>query len=79
MAQARGTQYQFLPPICVDSEKRNTVKGLVDELGVKHEEIGVMKTMVKEYFANLFTYEVHEIDQDALRDVNRRVPSPGRR
>ena len=49
------------------------VKGLVDEYGVRHEEIGVMSLMVKEYFANLFTSEVHEVDQDILRDVNRRV------
>ena len=49
------------------------VKGIVDELGVRHEEVRVMNVMVNEYFANLFTSEVHEVDQDILRDVNRRV------
>ena len=49
------------------------VKGLVDELGVRHEEVRVMNVMVKEYFANLITSEVHEVDQNVLRDVNRRV------
>ena len=49
------------------------VKGLVDELGVRHEEVRVMNVMVNEYFANLITSEVHEVDQNVLRDVNRRV------
>ena len=49
------------------------VKGLVDELGVRHEEVRVMNVMVNEYFANLNTSEVHEVDQNVLRDVNRMV------
>jgi hypothetical protein len=32
-----------------------------------------MKEMVKEYFNNLFTSEVHDVDQEVLRDVNCRV------
>jgi hypothetical protein len=50
-----------------------TIKGLVDEHGVRHEDVGEMNVMLKEYFANLFTSEVHEVDQEVLRDVNRRV------
>ena len=49
------------------------VKGLVDEQGVRHENIDEMNVMVKEYFANLFTSEVQEVDQGVLMDVNRRV------
>lgn len=49
------------------------IKGLVDENGVRHEDFGEMNVMVKEHFANLFTSEVHEVDQEVLQDVNRRV------
>jgi len=52
--------------------RRNMVKGLVDEQGVRHENIDEMNVMVKEYFANLFTSEVQEVDQGVLMDVNRR-------
>jgi hypothetical protein len=34
------------------------VKGLVDEQGVRHENIEEMNVMAKEYFDNLFTSEV---------------------
>ena len=51
--------------------RRNMVK-LVDEQGVRHENIDEMNVMVKEYFANLFTSEVQEVDQGVLMDVNRR-------
>ena len=46
---------------------------LVDEQGVRHENIDEMNVMVKEYFANLFTSEVQEVDQGVLMNVNRRV------
>lgn len=49
------------------------VKGLLDEQGIRHEDIGEMNVMVKEYFANLFTLEVHDVDQGVLMDVNHRV------
>ena len=52
--------------------RRNMVK-LVDEQGVRHENIDEMNVMVKEYFANLFTSEVQEVDQGVLMNVNRRV------
>jgi hypothetical protein len=43
-------------------KKRNLVKGLADEQGVRHEDIQTMGARVKEYFDNLFTREVLEID-----------------
>ena len=49
------------------------IKGLVDEFGVRHENIGEMKVVVKDYFSNLFTSKVHEVDQEVLRDINCRV------
>lgn len=49
------------------------VKGLVDDNGVRTEDVEEMKGMVKDYFDKLFTSEVHEVDQNVLRDVKRRV------
>jgi len=49
------------------------VKGLVDDQGVRHENIEEMSSMVRDYFANLFSSEVQEVDQDVLGDVSRRV------
>jgi hypothetical protein len=34
------------------------VKGLVDDHGVRHEDMETMGAMVKEHFSNLFTMEV---------------------
>ena len=50
------------------------VKGLIDEQGVRHEDIGEMNVMV-EYFANLFTPKVQDADQGVLMDVKRKVSS----
>jgi hypothetical protein len=54
-------------------KRRNMVKGLVDDQGVRHENIEEMSSMVRDYFANLFSSEVREVDQDVLGDVSRRV------
>ena len=53
--------------------KKNLVRGLVDDQGVKHEDNDKMKEMVKEYFINLFTSEVNQIDQSVFSDVQRKV------
>ena len=55
--------------------RRNLVKGLVDDQGLRHEDIGEMNVMVRDYFANLFTSEVQEVDHGVLEDVNSRVTS----
>jgi hypothetical protein len=49
------------------------VKGLVDEQGVRHEDMQTMGAMVKEYFDNLFTREVLEFDEGILADVDQKV------
>jgi hypothetical protein len=49
------------------------VKGLVDDQGVRHEDMQTMGAMVKEYFEKLFTSEVMEIDDEILDDVDRKV------
>jgi hypothetical protein len=49
------------------------MKGLVDEKGVRHEDMDMMGAMVKEYFSNLFTREVKEIDDGVLNDVDQKV------
>jgi len=53
--------------------KKNLVRGLVDDQGVKHEDNDKMKEMVKEYFINLFTSEVNQIDQSVFSDVQRKI------
>jgi hypothetical protein len=47
--------------------QRNLIKGLVDDQGVRHEDIEEMKVITRDYFANLFTSEVQEIDQGCWR------------
>ena len=54
-------------------KKKNMVKGMVDEQGVRHEDMETMGTMVKEYFGNLFTREAQEIDDGVLNDVDQKV------
>jgi len=54
-------------------KKKNMVKGLVDDQGVRHEDVETMGAMVQEYFTHLFTSEVNEVDDDVLVDVNQKV------
>ena len=53
--------------------RRNKIKGLIDDHGVKQENNGVMCAMVKNYFAHLFTRENGEIDNSVLESVPRKV------
>jgi len=39
-------------------KRRNMVKGLVDDQGVRHEDIEEMSSMVRDYLSNLFSSEV---------------------
>lgn len=54
-------------------KRKNLIKGLIDDHGVRHEDMETMSEMVKEYFTTLFTKEVHEIEEEVLVDVDRRV------
>ena len=54
-------------------KRRNMVRALVDDQGVKHEDIEKMREMVQHYFVNLFSSETQEVDLAVLLDVNRRV------
>jgi len=47
------------------------VRALVDDHGVKHEDIEKMREMVQHYFVNLFSSETQEVDLAVLSDVNR--------
>ena len=49
----------------------NMVKGLVDDQGVRHEDVETMGVMVQEYFTHLFTSEVNDVDDEVLVDVRR--------
>ena len=51
------------------------VKGLVDDQGVRHEDVEMMGEMVQEYFTHLFTSEVNDVDDEVLVDVNQKVTS----
>ena len=49
------------------------VRALVDDQGVKHEDIEKMREMVQHYFVKLFSSQTQEVDLAVLSDVNRRV------
>ena len=59
------------------------IKGLVDDQGEKHEDLGKMKEMVREFYTNMFTSEVQEVDQGMIKalmpDVGVRRASDRRR
>lgn len=54
-------------------KKKNLIKGLVDDQGVRHEDIGTTGHMVKDYFSTLFTREVQAIEEGVLADVDMKV------
>lgn len=54
-------------------KRKNLIKGLVDDQGVRHEDLETMRVMVKDYFSNLFTSEVHDIGEEVLTEVEPRV------
>jgi len=43
------------------------IKGLVDDQGEKHEDLGKMKEIVREFYTNMFTSEVQEVDQGMIK------------
>ena len=47
-------------------KRRNMVRALVDDQGVKHEDIEKMREMVQHYFVNLFSSETQEVDLAVL-------------
>lgn len=51
----------------------NTIVSLVDDNGIRQEDKNIMCTMVRDYFVNLFTAEVGEVNTEVLRDVKTRV------
>ncbi|XP_072146497.1 uncharacterized protein [Setaria viridis] len=65
----------FFHQFASSRKKRNLVKGLVDDQGIRHEDIDTMGAMVKDYFGTLFTREVLEVEDGILNDVDRRVTS----
>lgn len=67
----RNTSYFQL--FASSRRKKNSIKSLIDDHGVKHENREEMKALVQDYFVNLFTSEVNEVDDMVLADVKRRV------
>ena len=63
----------FFQKFATSRKRRNTIKSLVDDQGGRHDDICAMKAVVKEYFENLFTAEVQEVDASVFADVQRKI------
>jgi hypothetical protein len=50
-------------------KKHNTIKGLVDDNGIRHEDRDAMCGIVYNYFSIYFTSEVFDPDEGVLADV----------
>jgi hypothetical protein len=67
-----GTQVSFII-FATKRRKRNTIKGLMDDNGTRQEDGEAMCNIVQNYFVNLFTSEVGDLDPIVLADVQRSV------
>ena len=63
----------FFQNLATSRRRRNLIKSLIDDNGVKHEDASGMKDLVQSYFTNLFTSEVNHLGPEVLSDVGRRV------
>jgi hypothetical protein len=63
----------FFHNFAAKRKKQNTIKGLVDDNGVRHEDMDSMCGLVHDYFVELFTSEVVEPNDDVMADVQRLV------
>ena len=50
-------------------KRKNTVKALIDDHGVRQEYSSTMCSMVQDYFTQLFQSEVNEVDDSVLGAV----------
>ena len=64
---------EFFHNYATQRKRRNTIKGLVDNLGVLHEEREAMCKLVQDFFESLHTSEVQDIDASVLNDVQKKV------
>lgn len=64
---------KFFQQFASSRKKRNTICGLVDDLGVRHEDRNTMCCMVQDYFTHLFQSEIQEIDDLVLDAVDVKV------
>jgi Mg2+ and Co2+ transporter CorA len=63
----------FFHNFAMKQRKKNTIKGLVDHNGTIQEDREVMCNIVQNYFENLFTTEVGDLDPNVLSNVQRLV------
>lgn len=63
----------FFHNYATSRRRKNMVKALIADHGIRHEDKETMCTMVKDYFSNLFTSEVEQVDMSVLGYVNRKV------
>jgi hypothetical protein len=59
----------FFHRVASKRKKQNTIKCLIDANGTKHEDREGMCDVVLDYFTNLFTSEISEIEDNILDDV----------
>lgn len=64
---------KFFQQFASARRKKNTVTGLVDDQGIRHEDGDSMCSMVQNYFTNLFHSESPIVEQSVLDTVEKRV------
>ena len=63
----------FFQNYTTQRKMRNNIKYLIDDSGVKHEDRVTIKLLVQNYFMNLFSSEVAQVDPAVLGDVASKV------
>ena len=63
----------FFQNYATQRKRRNNIKYLIDDSGVKHEDRDTIKLLVQNYFMNLFSSEVAQVDPAVLGDVASKV------
>ncbi|XP_010230168.1 uncharacterized protein LOC104582375 [Brachypodium distachyon] len=64
---------KFFHNFATAPKKKNTIKNLTDEAGVKWEDPDGMSNLIKSYFSGLFHSEVDEPDDDVFQKVKRKL------
>jgi len=63
----------FFQNFASNRRRKNMIKFLIDDHGVRHEDAVNMKSIVQSYFESLYTSEVNQLRLEDLADVGRQV------
>lgn len=63
----------FFQNFATNRRRKNLIKYLIDDQGVKHEDAEGMQHTVQDYFQSLYQSEVSSVPPEMLSDVGRRV------